>query len=96
MKKISMALMLGMMAFAATSYADDMAMGQNTASQADQPMADASANTAKVYVCSMDMFASEKPGNCPLCGMKLEEKEMTAADVQKAIDAAKDKIKNPS
>ncbi len=29
----------------------------------------------KMYVCPMDGYASDKPGECPLCGMSLEEKK---------------------
>jgi hypothetical protein len=36
------------------------------------------------------------PRDCPLCGMKMEEKEMTAADAQTAIDKAKEQMRNRS
>lgn len=42
-----------------------------------------------VYVCPMDGYTSEKPGECPLCGMFLEEKEMPAADANAALDKFK-------
>jgi hypothetical protein len=29
---------------------------------------------AKVYVCPMDGYTSDKPGSCPKCGMSLVEK----------------------
>lgn len=45
----------------------------------------------KMYVCPMDGYTSDKPGKCPLCGMNLKEKEMTAADAQSALDKAKEK-----
>jgi len=48
----------------------------------------------KVYQCSMDKYTV--PAECPLCGMKMEEKEMTAADAQAAIDQAKEKMRNRS
>ena len=38
-----------------------------------------------VYACSMDGYTSEKPGECALCGMFLEKKEMTAADAKVAL-----------
>lgn len=40
----------------------------------------------KFYTCSMhDTVATKKPGNCPVCGMKLQlsEKEQMKADVTK-------------
>lgn len=40
----------------------------------------------KMYVCPMDGYASDKPGECPLCGMNLEEKEMTAAEAEAAME----------
>ncbi len=45
----------------------------------------------KVYQCSMDKYTV--PSHCPLCGMKMEEKEMTAADAQAAIDKSKDEMR---
>jgi Cu+-exporting ATPase len=30
---------------------------------------------AKVYVCPMGDYQGDKPGKCPKCGMKLEEKK---------------------
>lgn len=30
---------------------------------------------AKVYVCPMNDYQGDKPGKCPKCGMKLEEKK---------------------
>jgi rubrerythrin len=69
-----------------------MAMNQTTATQS----APVSTEKMKVYVCSMDQYTSEKPGNCPMCGMKMQEKEMTAADAQAALDKSKDMIKKRS
>lgn len=46
----------------------------------------------KVYQCSMDKYTVAH--DCPLCGMKMEEKEMTAGEAQAAIDKSKDKMRN--
>ena len=48
----------------------------------------------KVYQCPMDGYTVS--AKCPLCGAKMEEKEMTAADAQAAIDKSKDKMRNRS
>ena len=45
----------------------------------------------KMYVCPMDGYASDKPGECPLCGMNLEEKEMTAAEAEAAMEKTSNK-----
>ena len=45
----------------------------------------------KTYVCPMDGYASDKPGECPLCGMNLEEKEMTAAEAEAAMEKTSNK-----
>ena len=47
-----------------------------------------------VYHCPMCDLTMEKAGQCPKCGADLEEKEMTAADAQAAMDEAKKKMKN--
>jgi transposase-like protein len=48
----------------------------------------------KVYQCPMDKYTVSR--DCPLCGMKMEEKEMTSADAQAAIDKAKEQMRNRS
>ncbi|GEM_PF-6936843 len=48
----------------------------------------------KVLQCPMDAHTVEI--NCPECGMKMEEKELTAADAQAAIDKTKEKMRNRS
>ena len=53
------------------------------ASSADQKV--------KMYVCPMDGYASDKPGKCPLCGMDLEEEEMTAAEAEAAMEKISNK-----
>ena len=45
----------------------------------------------KVYQCPMDKYTVSH--ECPLCGMKMEEKEVTAADAQAAIDKSKDEMR---
>ena len=47
-----------------------------------------------VYHCPMCDLTMEKAGQCPKGGADLEEKEMTAADSQAAMDEAKKKMKN--
>ena len=47
-----------------------------------------------VYHCPMCDLTMEKAGQCPKCGADLEEKEMTAADAQAAMDEAQKKMKN--
>ena len=45
----------------------------------------------KVYQCPMDKYTVAH--DCPLCGMKMEEKEMTAGEAQAAIDKSKDEMR---
>jgi len=45
----------------------------------------------KMYVCPMDGYTSDKPGECPLCGMDLEEKEMTAAEAEAEMEKTSNK-----
>lgn len=45
----------------------------------------------KMYVCLMDGYASDKPGKCPQCGMNLEEKEMTVAEAEAAMENTSNK-----
>lgn len=45
----------------------------------------------KVYQCPMDKYTVSH--DCPLCGMKMEEKEMTAAEAQATIDQSKEEIR---
>lgn len=42
-----------------------------------------------MYSCSMDGYVSKAPGNCPLCGMKLSEKQMTESEAKTAIEKSK-------
>ncbi len=54
-------------------------------------MNDQTQGKMKMYQCPMDGYTSDKAGNCPLCGMKLEEKEMTADEAKKALEESKAK-----
>lgn len=45
----------------------------------------------KMYVCPMDGYASDKPGECPRCGMTLKEKEVTAAEAEAAMEKTSNK-----
>ncbi len=52
------------------------------------------AGMVKVYQCPMDGHTIS--AKCPECGMKMEEKEMTASDAQAAIDKSKEKMRGRS
>ncbi len=52
------------------------------------------AGMVKVYQCPMDGHTIS--AKCPECGMKMEEKEMTAGDAQAAINKAKEKMRGRS
>ena len=47
--------------------------------------------TVKRYYCPMDGYLSEKPGYCPICGMKLPEKEMTLEEADRLAEEAQKK-----
>ncbi len=61
------------------------ALGTATAEQAGM---------VKVYQCPMDGHTIS--AKCPDCGMKMEEKGMTAGDAQAAIDKSKEKMRGRS
>ena len=48
---------------------------------------------SNVAIVTMKNGRPAAQGVCPVCGMKLEEQKMTAADAQAALDKAKDMIK---
>lgn len=75
-------LVLVAMVVAPVAFAEEMAKSMPMGDMAKQGM-------MKVYHCSMDGYTSDKPGTCPLCGMKLQEKEMTADEAKKAMEESK-------
>jgi len=80
MKKISMLLVLTAVLLAPAVFAEDMAKSM--------PMQDS--QMMKVHQCSMDGYTAEKAGECPLCGMKLEEKELPADEAKAALEKSKE------
>ena len=79
-KRLSLVLALTVLATLATSGP--------TAQAANKPTAKAAPTVAaKLYVCSMCDFATDKPGKCPKCGMNLEE--VNKADVSYVCDMCK-------
>ena len=80
MKKIKALILSGLLVLAAHG----LAFAEHEAQVQDDKV--------KVLHCSMCDYTV--PSNCPHCGMKMEEKEMTAADAQAAIDKSKDMIRN--
>ncbi len=80
MRKISVFLVLASLLFAPGVFAEEMGKSM--------PMHDHS-KMMKMYQCSMDGYTSEKPGECPRCGMKLEEKEMTPDEAKAGLEESK-------
>ncbi len=75
-KSMAAMAVLGMTAFASLGHA---------ATEHDHAAHAKAGDMKTVYACSMDGYTSEKPGECELCGMFLEKKEMTAADAKVAL-----------
>jgi hypothetical protein len=73
---LSAMTVLGIMAFAVTGHA---------AGEHDHAAHATMGDMKTVYACPMDGYTSEKPGDCALCGMSLEKKEMTASDAKVAL-----------
>jgi hypothetical protein len=49
-----------------------------------------------MYQCPMDQCTSKTSGKCPICGMNMEEKQMTAGEAQEAMDKTKDMMRKRS
>lgn len=82
MKKISTLIVLTVVLFAPVVLAQEgMHAGHSHMGEHGEMM--------KVYQCSMDGYTSEKAGECPLCGMDLEEKEMPADEAKAALEKSK-------
>lgn len=79
-KSLTVLAALGMIAFASLGHA---------AVEHDHSAHAKAGDMKTVHTCSMDGYTSEKPGECALCGMFLEEKEMTAAEAKIALDKSK-------
>lgn len=82
MKKWMSVLVLAATVVAPVAFAEEMAQSAPMGDMGQQGM-------MKMYHCSMDGYTSDKPGTCPLCGMKLQEKEMTADEAKKAMEESK-------
>ena len=82
MRKIAMFLVLASLLFAPGVFAEEMAKSMPMGEMGKEGM-------MKMYQCPMDGYTSETPGECPLCGMKLEEKEMSADEAKKALEESK-------
>lgn len=54
----------------------------------------AESDKVKVYQCPMDSYTALR--HCAVCGMKMEEKEMTSADAQAAIEKSKEMMRKRS
>jgi hypothetical protein len=73
MKKISVLFLSGLFILAGHGLA-----------LAEHDAASMSGGMVKVHQCPMDKYTM--PVNCPVCGMKMEEKEMTTAEANEAIE----------
>jgi hypothetical protein len=92
MKKLMSILVLAVMLIVPAAFAEDMGsmpMG-NAKEQQGEP------SNMTVYQCSMDGYTSDKPGNCPKCGMKLNEKTMTASQAKAALEQSQNPVKQES
>jgi len=54
------------------------------------------AEMVTMYQCPMDQCTSKTAGKCPMCGMNMEEKQMTAGEAQEAMDKTKDMMRKRS
>lgn len=88
MRKISLIIFLAVFSFASFAFAEGMSEHQH-GSAADAQTTDMSMEMTKVHVCPMDQYTSDKAGRCPLCGMNLEEKEMSASEAKDAVEKSK-------
>ena len=82
MKKWMSFLILTAIIVSPVAYAEEMAKSMPMGEMGKEGM-------MKMYQCPMDGYTSETPGECPLCGMELEEKEMTADEAKAALEKSK-------
>jgi len=83
MKKLAGVLVVALLLLAPAGYAEEgLHSGYMHGEMENQAM-------MKMFQCPMDKYTSEKPGECPRCGMKLEEKEMTADEAKAALEESK-------
>ncbi len=88
MRKLGLAVLLSFFCFSSFAFAEDMP-GHQHGMMSNSQGEDMSMETTKVYVCPMDQYTSDKAGRCKLCGMNLEEKEMSSSDAKAALEKSK-------
>lgn len=85
MKKISAFVLSGLLLMGAHGIV--MAEG-------DHARPEGEGGKMKVMQCPMDKYTV--PADCPLCGMKMEEKEMITGEAQANIDKSQEEIRKRS
>lgn len=82
MKNLMSLLLFLVIVLPHTAFADEMNHSGSAESMTKEGM-------VRVYQCPMDGYASKETGECPRCGMNLEEKEMTSDAAQAALEKSK-------